>query len=281
MTAEKIYTSDGRIDITDILFEHRNKAYGAYELRKHYDERMNKSMLITLGIFVLLFLLSMIFVSNKGQVINLRGASGKPDITTKNVNLPITKSQTQMRAAAPKASTPKPDPNIADFKLVKKDFIPLLKPDSIKIPANDNLKTSGPAVAANLPGMPDNNGPNNTTGSNGTAPTQPTTPQTVKNAQFMPQFPGGQDGLEQYLQNNIKFTDQALNNRAEGKILIDFIIDIDGTVTNVKVAHDYMGYGCEQNAIDVIKGMPTWTPGSDNGHLVRVEMTLPITYKTF
>ena len=62
MTAQIFFEDDSRGDLTDILFKHRNKAYGAYELRKHYNERITKSMLITLSLLTLLFLLAYLII---------------------------------------------------------------------------------------------------------------------------------------------------------------------------------------------------------------------------
>jgi protein TonB len=119
--------------------------------------------------------------------------------------------------------------------------------------------------------------PSSPGGSDGTPNVAPTKP--VIFADNMPQFPGGKEALEKYLKKHIQFTPMAMDAGAEGKVYISFVVDVDGSIQNVKILNDKVGYGCAQIAVNVIKNMPTWTPGNNNGHLVPVQLMQPIDFQ--
>jgi len=93
----------------------------------------------------------------------------------------------------------------------------------------------------------------------------------------MPQFPGGEEALIEYLVNNIRYPKEAKESNIQGTVYLSFVIEIDGTVTNVKVLRG-IGGGCDEEAVRVIEGMPKWTPGYQRGKPVRVQYNLPIKF---
>lgn len=97
-------------------------------------------------------------------------------------------------------------------------------------------------------------------------------------AEVMPEFPDKTDGLLSFLQKNIKYPKQAREKGLEGKVIVKYYIDFDGSVRNPFILKDGAGGGCGDEAIRVVKLMPKWKPGSENGKTVRVYYTLPITF---
>lgn len=93
----------------------------------------------------------------------------------------------------------------------------------------------------------------------------------------MPQFPGGEIGLAEYLEKNIVYPDTALQHGIQGKLYITFLIDELGNVTKPKIIRG-IGGGCDEEAIRVIQAMPRWTPGMQNGRAVKVQYNLPIRF---
>ncbi len=91
----------------------------------------------------------------------------------------------------------------------------------------------------------------------------------------MPSFPGGPNALFEYLSKNIKYPPKE---RQQGRVIVTFIVDTDGTVTNVKVAKSVNPL-LDAEAIRVTKAMPRWIPGKQNGEAVAVKYTFPITFK--
>lgn len=90
-------------------------------------------------------------------------------------------------------------------------------------------------------------------------------------------FPGGIEAFYAYLEANIQYPAVARENNVQGKVIIVFVIDTDGSVTEVKVLQG-IGSGCDEEAARVIKLSPKWTPGMQNGRAVRQQFTIPISF---
>jgi len=94
----------------------------------------------------------------------------------------------------------------------------------------------------------------------------------------MPEFPGGTEKMMDYLSNNIKYPEEAKEKGISGRVFLSFVIEKDGSVSNVKVAKG-IGKLCDDEAVRVVKAMPKWKPGMQKGKPVRVNYMLPITFK--
>jgi TonB family protein len=94
----------------------------------------------------------------------------------------------------------------------------------------------------------------------------------------MPQFPGGFSAMMKFLSDNIKYPVVAEEKRQQGRVIVTFIVECDGTVTNVRVAMSAGEY-LDNEALRVIKSMPRWIPGRQNGSTVRVKYTFPVTFR--
>lgn len=103
-------------------------------------------------------------------------------------------------------------------------------------------------------------------------------PEVFEYVEQMPEFPGGDAALKNYLQTNIKYPELAKESGVQGKVYCNFVVDKEGHVSDVKVMRG-IGYGCDQEAARVIKAMPTWIPGKQNGRNVNVHYNLPVFFK--
>jgi len=95
--------------------------------------------------------------------------------------------------------------------------------------------------------------------------------------EHMPQFPGGADKMEHFIFSNIKYPLKAKEQKIQGKVYVQFIVEKDGSISEIKIrrgAHELL----DQEAIRVVKMMPNWKPGTMRGRKVRVRYTLPITF---
>ena len=92
-----------------------------------------------------------------------------------------------------------------------------------------------------------------------------------------PEFPGGVDALYKFIQSNIKYPQLAKENNITGRVFVTFVVEKDGSVSNVKAARD-IGGGCGAEAVRVVKSMPKWTPGKQRGKAVRAAYTLPVNF---
>jgi TonB family protein len=92
-----------------------------------------------------------------------------------------------------------------------------------------------------------------------------------------PQFPGGNEKSLQFLNENIKYPDEAKKAKIEGEVIISFIVEKDGRLSNLKILRG-LGGGCDEELIRVVKLMPLWNPGIAHGKPVRVAIALPVTF---
>jgi TonB family protein len=95
--------------------------------------------------------------------------------------------------------------------------------------------------------------------------------------EHVPDFPGGFKAFLAFLSNNIKYPAAMRNNNVQGRVIISFIVEADGTLTDIRVVRS-LEQDADAEAVRVIKLSPKWNPGSQNGHLVRVQYTVPINF---
>ena len=93
-----------------------------------------------------------------------------------------------------------------------------------------------------------------------------------------PEFPGGLDSLAAFIQRNLVYPKQAMDDKIEGTVFVSFTIERDGTVSNVRVLRD-IGGGCGAEAVRIVKMMPKWKPGKQRGRTVRCQFNLPIKFR--
>ena len=90
-------------------------------------------------------------------------------------------------------------------------------------------------------------------------------------------FPGGLSELSKYLAQNIKYPQQARETGTQGRVYLTFVVEKDGSITDIKILRD-IGSGCGEEAIRVVKGMPKWTPAKQRGKVVRQQFNLPVNF---
>jgi protein TonB len=93
----------------------------------------------------------------------------------------------------------------------------------------------------------------------------------------MPEFPGGQAKMMEFIARNIKYPPMARESGIQGRVFVNFVVEPNGSVSNVKVLRG-IGGGCDEEAIRVVESMPRWTPGRQRGKAVRVSFNLPVRF---
>ena len=94
----------------------------------------------------------------------------------------------------------------------------------------------------------------------------------------MPEYPGGMPALIEFLQTNMKYPEDAQKQKVEGRVMVMFVVEKDGSITDVKVARNVFP-SLDEEAVRVVNAMPKWTPGKEKGKPVRVQYTLPISFR--
>ena len=266
-------------DVLDILFDNRNKAYGAYELRKNYHKRLKKSMMIV-ATLLLITVSAPIVASMFDKPIVVDLPNDEPQII-KNVEVIIPK---EPEPKVPEAKPLKPtDPvnTIANTTPIIEvanevndaDLPPTKEALKDAVSGIENKEGEGTEVLD----LPNNDGEGTAVIPQEPAPNDNEIFDDVDVSQ-MPEFPGGEEELMRYLAQNIQYPKQALDGNTEGRVLIGFVVNKEGEIDDVKVLRS-IGDGCDEEAVRVIHKMPKWKPGKNNGKLVNVFYNLPVTFQ--
>lgn len=255
--------------LLDLIFDNRNKAYGAYELRVTYPERIKKSLLITLGVGVLVF---------SGVV---WASSGKKEDRTFNVGPPVTLSALPAEPLKPlppvpkKVVAPQAKQNVPQQIFVKPTLVDQTPPEP---PAPNAALTNITISTVTTPG----DGP-------GEIPSEGD-PTGIVEKKKTEEPPGGIwptveveaefDGdWRKFLKNNLRGDEASENNAPSGtyRVMIQFVVDIDGSLSNI-IALTNNGYGMEEEAIRVIRQSKKWRPAFQNGIHVKAYRKQLITF---
>lgn len=252
-------------DYLDIIYDNRNKQYGSYLIRRQNDKRLYQS----LGIMILLCTAVLLtgMIPDKKTVINRDTVVYDTMVITlipkENIKPPIEKPQ-------PKPEPPSNKPTIKNTPpVIVKDTEP-----ADVLPNVDSLqgKESGPVNSA---GTPDGTVIATTKESGkGTEPVIPTPSEPKTYVQQMPEFNGN---IRSYLSKHIRYPAMAKENGIEGRVIIRFVVNEDGSVSNVEILRG-AGGGLNEEALRVVNGMPAWKPGRQNDVPVKVYFTLPISF---
>ena len=256
----------------ELVFDDRNKAYGAYELRQHYSRTMLKSMAIA-------------FLTITGAAL-LIGVLIKPVakavIPTETV-IPVTLKD-YVHAAVPKPPHAIPHPHVAPPQapaVPTKVYVPyvlspkpaITEPTKVSdLPAN-----IGPATVKGTPGdVPLEGGPGK--GGPGGPGSISNDPVGTAGLDVMPEPFGGAGAWSKFLQKHLRYPDGAAADHIQGKVWLSFIIERDGHLSNITVDRG-PGYGLDEEALRVLKLAPAWKPGMQNGQPVRVKYNIPINFQ--
>lgn len=100
----------------------------------------------------------------------------------------------------------------------------------------------------------------------------------LEKAEVMPQFPGGDQAMMKFVSENVQYPEEAKEKEISGRVMVGFIVEKDGSISDVKIVKG-IGGGCDEEAVRVVKAMPKWKPGKDKGKPVRVSYMMPFTFK--
>lgn len=256
-------------DYLDILFDERNKSYGAYVLRREYDRRM----WIAMGTMLAMVLLFSGFYFWDRAV--------HPTLVTRMITLPPDLKIDKVEI--------KPDPLPQQKKAAQqvatiKNVVPRIVPNdqaTDPTPPVEELNDDNKAIGAeNREGVPPTGiaSPQDGDGHGTTVPTAPAEEENsvyVK-SELMPTFPGGNSALIRYLQKRLHFEYEGLQAGTRIEIRCRFVVDKEGKVTGIEIVKSGGQVVLDDEVLRVVRQMPQWAPGQQNGHPVNVYFTLPV-----
>ncbi|MDR1742924.1 MAG: TonB family protein [Dysgonamonadaceae bacterium] len=261
----------------DMLFGERNQEYGAYSLRQSSSKRHVFALMTVLALVILIALLPKLY----GVVQGLTTQDlGKMDETLVMIDV------------SPEAQIPEENiirkeiaPPLPPLKTTVQFVVPEPVPDE-EVMADDKFKTQDDVLAttgqisiADVVGT-DDNGIDIADLKDHQAIVEATddvifTTGVVEN---MPLFPGGEEAMFKYLNDNIKYPAIAIESNIQGRVTCNFVVERDGSITDVQVVKGVDPL-LDREAVRVIKSMPRWLPGKQQGQPVRVRFTLPVSFR--
>lgn len=266
----------------NLVFENKNKSYGAYELRLNYDRRLGYSLFMASLIAVLLTLSPTLYYHFKTG-----GTSDLPfprvDDKEKVVIVSMIPEKKETKPELPAASVPRLNPaklkstrfvniNVVSTPVVEDPpSIIELQNSTISAQSIEGTETSqSEFFSANGTVSGDSGG----FGNGAVSANELVKPELLER---YPEFPGGTEAFANYLRKYLRYPERAIYAGIEGKVFISFVIEKDGRLTDIKVLRG-IGYGCDEEAVRVLKKSPFWKPGVQNSKNVRVLYTLPIAF---
>jgi protein TonB len=261
-------------DLLSILFENRNREYGAYELRIHYKRRLLLSLCIVPVAVSCMLLVN--FLNNRLSS-SVAGSKGK---------IPVEDSLSLVQVdLKPLLPLPAPPKTLArPIAPTVPDVTPTIVRDqdlTTRIPTIEQLDVSTPGTL--LREGDGNAGEASPKAGNGSRPAEktglePPADSTLRIAENMPEFPGGLEALKRFLVRNLRMPQEDMEPGSTVRVLAEFVVNQQGNLDRLEILQSG-GKEFDNEVFRVIKKMPPWKPGSQNGRRVAVFFKLPILFQ--
>ena len=263
---------------TNLVFEGRNQTYGAYQLRNETSKRNIWSIIIVALAAVLLYL---------GLTLHRMAAANRTVENTQAIELAnLENKKKEAKVEKKEQIKVEPEKTVERVKSSVKFTAPVIKKDNLVKEEDeiklDEIEKSNKAIGAlTVEGNDEVGGEVLQLREQIAAPEPPKPAEENKVHDFveqMPSFPGGMGALMSWLSQNIKYPVIAAENGVEGRVIVQFVVEKDGSITDVKIAKS-VDPSLDKEATRVVSSMPHWIAGRQNGNPVRVKYTVPVTFK--
>lgn len=266
-------------DWVDLVFEGRNKAYGAYRLRKSTTKRNILAMVAV----VLLLIVAFIILTVKNFVDEQRAKVAMTQVAElTNYKQPEKKAEVKQKKVEVE-----PERVVERVKSSIKFTAPVIKKDD-EVKPDEELKTQDELMSTKTAiGTFDVKGNDDANGEVLKAKEVIAEPEPPKHeeenkvfdiVEQQPLFPGGPAALMKYLSENTKYPVVAQENGVQGRVTVQFVVEKDGSISDVHVLRG-VDPSLDKEAVRVVKSMPRWTPGKQNGITVRVNYRVPVLFR--
>ena len=264
---------------TDLVFEGRNQAYGAYKLRKGTAKR-NVWALLIVGLAAALLYLGL-------QLQKMAEANKKVENTQAVELAKLNTEKKEAKVEKKEIIKQEPEKVVEQVKSSVKFTAPIIKKDS-EVKEEDEIKLDEVQKSDKAVGAFTVEGNDEVGGAVLKAKEDIAAPEPPKHVveetkiftvvEQMPMFPGGDGALMGYLRDNIHYPTVAAENGVQGRVVVGFVVERDGSITDVKILRG-VDPSLDREAMRVVKSMPRWNPGKQNGSAVRVKYQVPVSFR--
>ena len=264
---------------TDLVFEGRNQSYGAYKLRKTTGKRNLWALIIVALAAVLLYL---------GLQLQRMAEANKKVENTQAVELAkLNTEKKEAKVEKKEVIRQEPEKVVEQVKSSVKFTAPIIKKDE-EVKEEDEIKLDEVQKSDKAVGAFTVEGNDEVGGAVLKAKEDIAAPEPPKHVveetkiftvvEQMPMFPGGDAALMGYLRDNMHYPTVAAENGVQGRVVVGFVVERDGSITDVNVIRS-VDPSLDREAMRVVKSMPRWTPGKQNGSAVRVKYQVPVAFR--
>ena len=264
---------------TDLVFEGRNQSYGAYKLRKGTAKR-NVWALIIVGLAAALLYLGL-------QLQKMAEANKKVENTQAVELAKLNTEKKEAKVEKKEIIKQEPEKVVEQVKSSVKFTAPIIKKDS-EVKEEDEIKLDEVQKSDKAVGAFTVEGNDEVSGAVLKAKEYIAAPEPPKHVveetkiftvvEQMPMYPGGDAALMGYLRDNIKYPTVAAENGVQGRVVVGFVVERDGSITDVNILRG-VDPSLDREAMRVVKSMPRWNPGKQNGSAVRVKYQVPVSFR--
>ena len=269
----------------DLVFEGKNKEFGAYVLRAQSDKRHNKAMLITVIGVIVILILSFAYgkyndfrMEQKEKELQLLAEQQAMAALTEEQEQPEEEEEVQQRVEEQKPEV-LPEEVLNTMKATE---IAIADDNEVveEIKSQDEIKESQTAIGSTNfdKGTDDINVVREYKDEVIVEEKKPEPEQVFQSVEQMPKFPGGDAELMKYIQEHLRYPTMAAENNIQGRVVVQFVVTKNGSIGEVKVIRS-RDQDLDKEAVRVVKSLPNFIPGRMNGQPVNVWYTLPINFK--
>ncbi|MFN0174940.1 MAG: energy transducer TonB [Saprospiraceae bacterium] len=260
-------------DALDIVFANRNRAYGAYQLRREYPSTLGRA----LGV-ALLLIGALVFLPRILATFSSHAMEEVPGESTKC----FTHIELEIKTPPPVLNTPPPPKASIAYTppvVAPDDEVPEENPNDVKTVLEDPRNVGSQTVAGTNDEPPSLDPSGTGLGIVETPKPGDDEPVELFAVNKMPSFPGGEAEMFKWIYKHMIYPEMAIESGTEGPVVLTFVVGKDGNISDIAVLKTPAGGGIlGKEATRVVKTMPKWSPGEVNGNPVKVRFTLPVRF---
>lgn len=247
----------------ELVFQNRDKSIGAYPIRTSYQRTAARALVVSVILFTVAVSLPVI--------IRYFGSAASTDNDKPiEVTVELKEPPPLDKNEPPPPPPPPPPPTIETVKFTPPVVVDKEIQEEEQPPPQEKLNETNVGVVTQ-------EGDETATELPPEVIADPDEGKVYTYVEEMPTFPGGENEMYSYIKKNVKYPALARENNISGKVYVNFVVDKDGNIKDVKLIRG-IGGGCDEEALRVIKSMPNWKPGKQNGRSVPVSYNMPINF---
>ncbi|MBR6973122.1 MAG: energy transducer TonB [Bacteroidaceae bacterium] len=272
----------------DLVFQDKNKEYGAYQLRKGTSKRNLLALAILMAAAIIVGGYLIYKIEADKRAAERQAYMEQLELSKLQEQAEKEKKKEEKKIEKPKFEPKKEIPQVRE---TQKFTAPVIKKDEL-VKEDNQMKQMDQLDANTAVGVKDQEGTKDRTIEAARTDVvekvqieepkqevkQEVTQKIFDVVEQQPSFPGGQSALLSWLSSNIHYPPVAEENGIQGRVVVSFVVEPDGSISNVQVVRG-VDPSLDKEAVRVTKAMPKWVPGKQNGQAVRVKYNLPVTFK--